>query len=258
MIDEIKLNRLPASEASVVTPEPAEAPDEAAEIQGDSLDEYLSEMTEMRGFSADTVINEETNLPEVVATEAATDSRPPLTEKEAWDNTETLINLRETVQSYGLSYYVDGNFKNAAQYDYEADEKQRLIRAWSRVIGHYNVRVSPWVDVIITEAVCTGPLVALAYNNRSQRIELEKQRAEIQRLRRENEKLQNAASNDRRDTKTHWKIDDNGYFEYTIANTYLPKGKRSEKPKLTPENYELLVKHNGKDFVNNAFGLKNE
>ncbi len=181
-----------------------------------------------------------------------------MSDKEAWDNTETLFNLRETVQSYGLSYYVDGNFKYANQYDYDPEEKQRLIRAWSRVIGHYHIKVSPWVDVLMTEAVCTGPLVALAYNNRTQRIELDRQREEIQRLRSENERLQSRSAEPelRKDTKTQWKVDENGRFEYTVANTYIPKGSRHDKPELTPESYDLLVKHNGKEHIDKVFSIR--
>ena len=249
---------LPETNTTPEMPE-TDSPNDAG-LAGDmSYDDFVAEMATDRGYSADTVINEESGLPEVdTSLSATTEQREPMSEKEAWDNTEVLFNLRETVQSYGLAWYVDGNFRAASKYDYEAEEKQRLIRAWSRVIGHYRIKVSPWVDVVLTEAVCTGPLIALAYNNRQQRIELEIQRAEIARLRNENATLRNdvAPASTRKDTKTQWKIDENGFFEYNEANTYIPKGKRKERPELTEENYALLCKHNGQEFVNEIFKIE--
>lgn len=229
----------------------------------DDYSDFFSELTADRKFSADTVLNDETQLPEISPEAAPISSgneKPKISEKDAWDNAETLMTLRETVQSYGLSWYCDGSFKNAEQYEYQPEEKRRLIKAWSKVVGHYNITISPWVDVIVTEAVCTGPLIALAYNNRQQRIELERQREELQRLRRENAELREEKTVSdtptlRRDTKTAWKVDENGFFEYTEAGTYIPKARRVEKPPLTPDAYELLIKHNGKSHVDKVFNI---
>lgn len=181
--------------------------------------------------------------------------KEPLSDREALDNTAVLMDLRETAQGYGLSLWVDGTFKNAEHYFYQPEEKARLVKAWSRVIGHYRVHVSPWVDVLFTEAVTTGPMLAVAFQARKYRMENEQMKERLRQY--EEPQADGRTVYSRNDTKTQWKIDENGYFEYTESNTYIPKKNRKMKPDLSQENYQLLCKHNGKEYVDEVFKIQN-
>ena len=172
-------------------------------------------------------------------------------------NTEILVNFRDGLQSFGISIYADGDFKHYDLYQYEQWQKDRLVQAWLPIVQQMGITVSPWLDVIMAEVVCTGPLVGLAFSNRKYRMENERLKKELEASRATKEsKISDAViSADRPDGKNAWTVDVDGFFHYTNKGTYLKKEGRVLRPKLTPENYEMLCKHNGKEYIDRVFKL---
>lgn len=180
-----------------------------------------------------------------------------MTDLEARTQTKNLIEFRDGVQSFGISWISEGNLSNAPAYQYKDWQKNKLIDAWTPIVAQYNLKLSPWANVVMTELICTAPLVGLAFQNRKLRLEIEQLKAKFQ----QTSAFKTAATaageykDARTDSKTSWTIDEDGYFTNTPKGTYIRKTDRSEKPTLTPENYELLVKHNGKEFVDKALKI---
>lgn len=168
---------------------------------------------------------------------------------------KTFIDFRSDLQAYAISQIADGNFNESDKYKYKDWQKNKLIEAWTPIFKNYKVTFSPWINVIMSEAVCTAPLVGLAYQNRKLRIENEKLKKELAKLEAQEPRYTPQVEPDRPDTKTGWKVDENGYFEYDIFKKYIKKDNRKEKPKLTRENYELLSKHNGKENIDRIFNI---
>ncbi len=194
--------------------------------------------------------------PTIFAPSAPTQpEQPPMTEIEAENETAKWMRFRENLQAYGISWYADGSFAGAEKYTYKPHQFNQLVKAWSPVVQRANVRLPPMADIALAELMCTGPLIGLMNQNRKYRKELAAARAQ-------NEQLKQQLSDDlnkRRDAKYLWEIGENeigdyGYFTRTPAGTYLAKDKRTERPKLTPENIELLIKHNGKAAVDRLIG----
>lgn len=181
-----------------------------------------------------------------------------MTDIQARAQTKTLIEFRDGVQSFGISWFSDGNLSNAPMYQYKDWQKNKLIDAWTPIVSEYNLKLSPWANVIMTELICTAPMVGLAFQNRKLRIENEKLKAQLQQSEtfRESATAAGDYKDVRTDSKTKWTIDVDGYFTHTPKGNYIGKPERSEKPQPTPENYELLVKHNGKEFVDKALKIQ--
>lgn len=211
-----------------------------------------------RKLSADTIVGDD-GIPNVqIDTTVAANDNPPMDESEAMKHTRTLMDMRETAQSLGLSYIADGSVEYYAKYKYEPWQKNLLIEAWAPLVQSMGLRVNPWIKVLYAEGISTTPLVMLSLNNRKQRIKIQEQAAVIADLQRQNSELRTAPvmQDLRADTKNQWKVDTDGFFEYTKAGTYIKIKDRKEKPELTPEGYELLCKHNGKDFIDKTFDIK--
>lgn len=191
---------------------------------------------------------------------AGIESAPkPLDDKEAYEQTETLMDMRETVQALGIAMYADGTMKTNEQYHYEPWQKELLIKAWMPIIRDSGLRVSPWIKVLYAEGISATPLIGLAMQNRKNRLEAEQLRAENAKLREQVAKgekppVNAGTTSQRRDTAKHWKVDKNGYFMYTIANGYILENNRTEKPSVK-EHYEMLCKHNGKPEIDKIFKL---
>jgi len=241
----------PEGHTTIKPPQPSSEPEPRDFIDPDDFLEYYSGTD-----FPDTPVDETTGTPDLsVPPGVSPPEKEPLSDKEAEENTEVLMDIRETVQSYGLSLYIDGTFRHAEDYEYSPEARRKLIKAWSRVIGHYRMRVSPWMGVIMAEGVTTGPMIAAVVKQKREIKELRAKVAHYE-ARERGTGIPHAAIT-RRDTKTHWKVDENGYFEYTESNTYIPKKNRKMKPELTQENYELLCKHNGREYVDSIFNIKN-
>ena len=235
---------------------------EAYQQQNDfiSVDDFLADTVQEAAFSADTVVNE-AGTPEVnIDRSIAAGDQPPMDESEAMKQTRTLMDMRETAQSLGLSYIADGSLDGYERYKYETWQKNLLVEAWTPIIQSMGIRVNPWLKVLYAEGISTTPIAVLAFNNRKARLKIEQQAAYIRHLEHENANLKTTTPPPpskplRNDTKNQWAVDENGYFENTIAGKYIPKATRKEKPDLTPEAYELLCKHNGKDFIDDVFHI---
>lgn len=233
---------------------------------GDDINDFLADVHAPAKFSADIPTDTDTapDAPDFSGNSAAplpdAGGSVQMSDADADMNTEILMSMRESAQAFGLAYYVEGSVNTWEKYTYPAEQKRNLVRAWSRIIQKANIRVSPWLDVVQAELFATAPLLALAHTSRQQRIKLERQAAEIARLQRENadfaNKVSAKAGGQRSDSKTSWKIDENGYFQYTPAGAYIKQENRKEKPDASAENYQLLVKHNGKEFTDKALNIK--
>ena len=206
-------------------------------------------------MSADSVLSEAGTIE--TAPSMASHEPVLISMDEAARTTATLIEVRDTIQSFGISFYADGDMKHAPDYSYENWQKEKLIKAYTPIVHRANLTISPWVDVLVAEAICTGPLIALTFKNRNLRLENERMAKKIAELQREKNSPENvyAQKSTRTDGKNVWTVDKSGYFTYTPKNTYIPKEKRTEKPTLTTENYDLLVKHNGKEMIDKIFNV---
>lgn len=258
------LNQLPKSESENQDQSQSQQPITQSQSQPSnpvdgseilSTDQFDNEFFQPKKMSVDSTVVENT----IVATpQAPTPSQPiGLTPDQAARNTEILMDARDTIQSFGISYFSDGDLKHSNLYAYQDWQKQRLIKAWTPIVQKLNINVTPWLDVIIAESICTAPLVGLAAQNRKLRLENEKQAKRIAELQaKETEHLGSRNRDVRTDNKNAWSIDENGFFKYNAkGNQYLKKDDRHEKVQLTDANYTMLVKHNGEELVNKVFKI---
>lgn len=218
--------------------------------------------------SADTIITEtgEELLP-APETHSAPDADllPPT--KRTLDDTALMMDVREMAQAAGLAWLSDG-FSAIAEkhklYLYTPDQKSMLVEAWAPTIQKSGIKVSPALKIMMAEAICSGPIVALAYQNRTYRLQVEELQAEIARR---DKKLQqdlplnlyNAVSkaSSRQDNKNAWTLDANGLFKYDPdgkSTSYLAVEKRKQRPRI-PDDYEQLCKYNGKEKVHEILKL---
>lgn len=206
-------------------------------------------------MSADSLINEDGTIetkPQPI------ESNDGMSDDEARRQTKMLIDFRNSAQSLGISWFSDGDLTNSQAYEYKDWQKNKLVEAWTPIVAQYNLRLSPWANVIMCEMICTGPLVGLAVQNRKLRKQIESLKAQLQKSEEYRKSNEVEFKPVRTDSKTAWTIDQNGYFQYTPKGTYLKKEERNEKPIPTPEAYELLVKHNGKEFVDKALNISSQ
>lgn len=203
-------------------------------------------------MSADSVINDDGNIEINTTINEQEERTEPVANTEAKATVKMLIDFRENIQSYIISYISDGNLNESEKYTYQPSQKNKLIEAWTPIIEKYKIRFSPWWNVIISEAICTGPLIALAAKNREYRLEIEKLRNKIK----NENSIEINTNNTRSDTKTAWKVDTNGYYEYSPQRVYIKKEDRTERPVINEETYELLCRHNGKEYIDNIFKIK--
>lgn len=183
--------------------------------------------------------------------------RPPMDESEARKQTVTLMNMRQTLQSYGISWYADGNLRtdSANKYNYTPADFNKLVDAWMPVVQTANLRVPPLFNILIVETVCSGPLVSLMYQNRKVRKQNEAYARENAELK---EQLKKQVSK-RPATKTAWLLGSNGageygYFQYTPSGVYLKNKERTEKAVLNDENVKLLIAANGEAAIAKLMG----
>lgn len=182
---------------------------------------------------------------------AAAPERPPMDDTEARKQAITFMKSREYIQSGAIAWWADGNMQNMERYNYSPKAFNNLVDAWAPVLQQFNIRIPKGVNILFAELYNSGPVFGLMAQNRKMRKQNEAYAKRIQQL----EKQVAVAASSRKPTKTQWKVDKNGYFEYTPANTYIATDDRSERPELTEENYKLLVEHNGADYINKVYNL---
>lgn len=162
------------------------------------------------------------------------------------------MTFRQTIQGLGINFYADGNIKAPEQYYYKPFQFNQLVDAWMPLVQQANIKFPPIFNILAVEAACSGPLLGLMNQNRKMRKQIEAMSRKMAQM----EKDVAVAVSARKPTKTQWKVDKNGYFEYTPANTYIAIEDRTEKPEMTDENYKLLVDANGPDHIHKVFNLK--
>lgn len=167
---------------------------------------------------------------------------------------EMLMRGRDMLQAHALAILAKQP-KEYKQFKLESWEFEMLCDAYAETvasIGH----IPPWINIVIAEAVIMIPKVVSVFDLRKKNQKLKEQKAEILALRAEKAALEKAVkSASRKDVATLWKVDENGYFMYLPNSQYLKADLRSEKPDLTPENYEQLVKYNGEEYIKKVFKL---
>lgn len=209
-------------------------------------------------IAADAVEDPETGEITVTPNPMTSGAVAELTDAEALENTRILMDMRESGQAFGLAYYVEGSVNSYEKFLYSQPQKNNLIRAWSKIVAKNNIRVNPWFDVIQAELFATGPLVAAAVAARNERLAHERTKAELRKSQAKNEEYERQARSaepTRRDTIKQWEVDDNGFFTHAATNAYIRIENRIEKPRLTKENYDMLVKHNGREKIDRIFKM---
>ena len=259
----LKLNNSPSAALNQPTIIPEQIPtQQTPEPPNNYEDQIISEEEFSKQYEGDTKIaadasvNQETGAITITQTTPEPEIKPPLTDAEALENTEMFMHLREGAQSAALAYFVDGALSESEKYNYPEPQFKKLVAAWRPMIQRAGLRFSPWINIVITEVTCTGPLVMVA-------IEAHRYRKEVEELRARN-KAQEAKINQfekkevfesqkrSADSQNKWKVDNLGYFTYNSAGTYIKAPLRHEKPNLT-RDYELLCRHNGKEFIDKVF-----
>jgi hypothetical protein len=222
------------------------------ELKGDP---FIEDLIKPAKPSADSVIHDDGSIelpvPEKITVE--------LEDKTAATNTALFMDIREMVQGGLIAMYADGSIGDWERYKYDDNQKKQLIKAWTPLIQKSGIKVSPWANVLITESMCSAPLVALAFQNRKMRQENDKLRKELIQLRIKNndDPGEIPKGSPRFNNKNAWRIDEKGYFMFKSdgkSTNYLTQSKRKERPKM-PFDYDMLVKYNDKEFVHKVFEL---
>ena len=219
--------------------------------------------------SADTIVDEQTGEEHIDTKEMPGASAPEVEivpTKRTLDDTSMLMDVREMAQAIGLSWYSDGFDAIAEkhkQYKYSEAQKSMLVEAWAPVIQKSGIKVSPALKILMVEGMCSGPLLALAHQNRTYRQELEEAKAKIAKMEMERNNESAAASatstvsSNRMDNKNAWTITQDGYFQFGEkgrSSDYLSKDKLKDRPNLKTD-YDQLVKWNGKELVHQVFNI---
>lgn len=171
-------------------------------------------------------------------------------EAEAYKQARTFMEIRQQVQAFGFTLWGDGKWGLSKEYFYDKESFENLVEAYAPLAQQLNVRIPSGLKIVTAELFATGPLVALAKKNAEYR-----KRAELADKRAANAEAQlKKIISARKDTKTAWKLGVNGngvygYFAHTPSGAYIPNADRTERPELTDENIQLLIKHNGKAAI---------
>ena len=238
-----------------------------AETPSINSEDILEEISQQEYFAENTDTPEAEQV--IDYSNAQRDEEPaepePISEQTAHDNTKTLIEIRENLQAFGLSYLSEGNIKGFQDYKYKQWEKDLLIDAWRPIVQNMNITVSPWIKVAYSEAIATTPLVNLAMKNRKLRLQNEQYKAEIEQLKNNlnteeyEAKIMPLTSNTERnpDNKNAWVIDSEGYYTYNAkGNKYFKKEDRKEKCVINPEILPKLIEVNSKETIEKEFGIE--
>lgn len=234
-------------------------------------DAFLQDVVTPIKPSADTIVDEQTGEEHIDTKEAPGASAPEaeiVPTKRTMDDTSMLMDVREMAQAIGLSWYSDGFDAIAEkhkQYKYSEAQKSMLVEAWAPVIQKSGIKVSPALKILMVEGMCSGPLLALAHQNRTYRQELEEAIAKIAKMEMEMKQSAESAekvspssvSSNRMDNKNAWTITQDGYFQFGEkgrSSDYLSKDKLKDRPNLKTD-YDQLVKWNGKDLVHQVFNI---
>lgn len=235
-------------------------------------DVFLQDVVTPIKPSADTVIDEQTGeefIEEKVIPGASEPEVEIVPTKRTLDDTSMLMDVREMAQAVGFAWYSDGFDaipEKHKQYKYSEAQKAMLVDAWAPIIQKSGIKVSPAFKILMVEGMCSGPLFALAHQNRTYRQELEAAKAKIAKMEMEKnsetaERVSTATYSpkidERKDNKNAWKIDAKGLFVFEPdgkSTSYLSEDKRKVRPYLATD-YDQLVKYNGKELVHQVFNI---
>lgn len=228
----------------------------------------MSHATSKARLSADSVVDEATG--DITTPAPAAPEREPMSEAEITSKTKRLIQFRDFVQSRLLAWGA-GDINRTEEFKLEGWEVDMLCDVYHDLIRDLGY-IPKWFDVLIAESMVLIPRALKVFNyrkleNENKRLKqqiayLQQAQAQAQQQQQYQPAAQTAASmpaatpaKQRSKAKTAWLIDENGFFQYTPGLQYLKAPERREKPQLTQENYELLVQHNGKEFVDKIFKI---
>ena len=185
---------------------------------------------------------------------------PSLTDAQATAKAQSLIQKRDFVQKFGLSYLADGNTDRAEEFALNSTEFNMLVDLYKPHMGRFG---NPpwWLGFLIVEGFVMGPKIAKILDYRKLRKENDTLREQLQRahLSASAVAANSAASASgkrlrRRDTKTLWTVDSLGRFVHDTRSKYLKAKDRHERADYNLDS-DRLKKHNKADLLKQAFNL---
>lgn len=208
----------------------------------------MQDLTGEAKLSADTVINEDTGAAEIK------DTIQPLTAEKmapevARKKVEQFMKMRDMLQSKGLAFAA-GDPQLARQFKMEQWEFDWYCEVYADVVAEMG-EIPKWVEIILAEAFILGPKIKTVLDIRKEANEA--RRLAAHQYRENPAAAASATVAQREDFKKRWQVDENGFFTHTEKGQYIPQGKRKERPVMNQVNYDLLVKHNGADFIQQVF-----
>jgi hypothetical protein len=238
-------------QAQPIQPEPQPTPQQ-------TVNDFLADITTEAKPSADTIINEEgIKEPNPVNIEPVKETIDPAAAK---NKTERLLKIRDQLQSRLLAFAARQP-ENHKSFELDKWEFDWLVDVYSEIVGEFGT-IPVWVEIILVESCVMGPKIMAVLDSRRKEKIIEQQAAEISRLRNEkngftrNETPSPATGTSRPDAKKYWQVNAEGRFLYDINGNYLKDGEAKERPDLTPENYNQLVKYNGLERINKIFNIQ--
>lgn len=186
-------------------------PSQAHQPQQDniSVDDFMQDTLAKAKLSADTVIDEATGIPEVK--EATIGAKPELSQAEANAQTKRMMQARDMIQSRLLAFLAKDpeRWKEFKLDQWEFDWLCEVYADTFQRLG----KIPAWLDILLAETMIMGPRFYNVYNYRKVEKENERLKSKIKKMEANESEL-------RRDTKTLWKIDNDGFLKtIKTANT---------------------------------------
>ena len=239
-------------------PEPIPQAPNPEQITEQSVNDFLQDITTEAKPSADTIINDEgIKEPNPVNLDPVRETIDP---QEAKNKTERLLKIRDQLQSRLLAFAARQP-ENHKSFTLDKWEFDWLVDVYSEIVGDFGT-IPVWVEILLVESCIMGPKIMAVLDSRRKEKIIEQQAAEISRLRNEqngfqqNETPAPSKGTNRPDAKKYWQVNAEGRFLYDMHGNYVKDGESKEKPELTPENYNQLVKYNGVERINKIFNIQ--
>lgn len=169
--------------------------------------------------------------------------------------TASLIKGRDMLQQRALAYLAKSP-KEYKKFALESHEFEWLCEVYGEYVGLLG-KIPDWINIVIAELCIMIPKIQNAWGMRQLVDENNRLKQEVKKLKAKDKKngVIQPDQAERNDTKTLWMVDRKGYFKYHFNNDFIREADRTEKPLLTPENYEKLCRHNGKESIDKIFGI---
>lgn len=258
MLQNLTIDQLPQSNQPQPIQDPIQDPiqepiqepiqnQESPESDHVSVDDFLADTFEKAKVSADTPIDADTGAPDLEAEPTSPGSaRAELSKADAAAQTKRMMQARDMIQARLLAF-IAKDPDRWKEFKLDQWEFDWLCEAYADTFQRMG-KIPAWLDIVLAEAVVMGPRIMNATKYRKLEIENE-------RLKRRIKKFEGEKATARPDTKTMWQIDNDGFFVYDGKGKYIKQADRRIKPGLSEAEYQLLIKHNDKDQVDQIFEI---